>query len=106
MQLGIIGAACLLLAACGGGAKDWARPGSDDAAAQAAYDDCRDRAAAAVRTDTNIDQDIAATRSPDLQRSALLRAQSQDTTRTNRDRGETIIAACMSAKGFGPAPAK
>ena len=100
---GVIG--CLAVAACGG-APNWTKAGSDAAATERDYRDCLGLAGDAVRTDTDIDQDIAATRASDLQRSTVVRAQSQDVHQTNSERGTAIVAACMKTKGFVPAGGK
>jgi len=93
----------LAVAACGG-AGDWTKPGSDSAAARAEYDDCRELAATMVRTDTNIDQDILATRGADAQRGGAVRAQAQVMQEHSRDRAGSIVDKCMAAKGFARAP--
>jgi len=99
----LILAACLAVPGCGGSGSGWTRPGSDNADAERAYQDCLDMAGTAVKTDIDIDQDIAASRSSDLQRSDLLRMQSRETHQQSTDRGAAVIAACMNAKGFAPA---
>ena len=93
----------LLLAGCSGDG-DWVRPGADQTAAAREYEDCRDLAGTAVRTQADIDQDIAATRSDDRQRGSVVRVQTQTMQEQTRDRAASIIARCMAAKGFAPAP--
>jgi hypothetical protein len=88
-----------LLAGCGG-AGDWAKPGADDSAATAAYQDCRGLAGSAVQTDADIDQDILATRQGDWQRAAVVRQQTQIMHEQTRDRAAAIIESCMKAKGY------
>jgi len=90
--------AMLLLAACSGG--DWVKPGADGTAAAHEYQECRDLAGTAVRTQADIDQDIAATRGADRQRGSIVRLQAQTSREQTRDRAAAIIAKCMSAKGF------
>jgi len=112
------GLLCLLLAACNsvslpgwpkapaqptGSASSWTRPGTDSATVQSAFDDCLAVTNSATRTDFDIDQDTAATRSSDLQHSDFARTQMQDTQETNRDRARTILVSCMEGKGFSPA---
>jgi len=89
----------LLLAGCAGGG-DWAKAGADEAAVARDYQDCRDLAATAVRTQADIDQDIAATRSDDRQRAGVVRAQTRTMGEQTRDRADAIITRCMRAKGF------
>ena len=96
-------ALALMLAACGGGAGGWTKSGSDDAA-RAEYEDCRSLAATVVRTDTDIDHDILATRGADAQRSGVVRAQTQVAQEHSRERAGAIIDKCMAAKGFARAP--
>lgn len=91
----------LLLAACAGG-EQWAKPGVDAAAASRDYADCQALALEATQTDAAIDQDIAASRSSDLQRAESVRSQTQRMQETTRARGEAIIASCMKAKGYTP----
>jgi len=95
----LCGALVLLLAGCGGAA-DWAKPGADDSAATAAYQDCRGLAGSAVQTDADIDQDILATRQGDWQRAGVVRQQTQIMHEQTRDRAASIIESCMKAKGY------
>ena len=90
----------VLLAGCGGGGGDWGKPGADEAAASREYQDCRDMARTAVRTDADIDQDILATRQTDWQRGGFARTGSQNMLDHTRDRAAGIVASCMRAKGF------
>ena len=89
----------LALTACAGGG-DWAKVGADEASAARDYEDCRELAAAAVKTDADIDQDIAATRGDDRQRAGVVRAQTRTMREHTRDRADAIIARCMRATGF------
>ena len=93
----------LALPACAGGG-DWAKAGTDEAAVAQEYADCRDLAAAAVKTDADIDQDIAATRSDDRQRAGVVRVQTRTMGEHTRDRADAIITRCMRAKGFTQPP--
>jgi len=68
-----------------------------------AYRECRDAAGIAVRTDADIDQDIAATRPNDLQRAGVFRQQTAVAREMTRDRSDAIVTACMQSKGFAPA---
>ena len=97
--------ACVFLAACSGTVTGgWVKPGADDAAAVSAYRDCLDVTATATKTDLDIDQDIAASRAADLQRSPMLRVQDQQNRDSNRERADAILASCMQAKGFTRRP--
>jgi hypothetical protein len=89
----------LLLAGCAA-AGGWTKPGADAAATAGAYQDCREMAASAVKTDADIDQDILATRSSDSQRAGGVRVETQAMQDHTRDRAASIVGACMRAKGF------
>jgi hypothetical protein len=88
-----------LLAGCAAGG-EWIRPGADEAAAALEYEDCREIAKTAVRTDVDIDQDIRATRGIDWQRGGLARIGAQNMQNQTRDRAAAIVASCMQARGF------
>ena len=94
----------LLLAGCATGAGDWRKAGAEQSAAERDYQECRDLAADAVKTQADIDQDIFATRQNDWQRAGIARAQSQAMREQTRDRAAAIVDSCMRAKGFAPAP--
>jgi len=91
-----------LLSGCAAGGSDWATPGVDDAAAVAAYRDCRGLSDTVVSTDRAIDQDISASRQDDLQRASVVRAQTRVMHEHTRDRAAGIVDSCMQAKGFSP----
>jgi hypothetical protein len=98
---GFYTAACLLLiAGCASGGGNWVKTGADNAAAQAAYQDCRGLADTAVETDQQIDQDILASRQNDWQRASLGHTQTQLMNDHTRDRAGAIVDACMKAKGY------
>ena len=79
---------------------EWTKPGAEAATIASEYQDCRSLAGSAVRTDADIDQDIAATRPSDLQRSGVVRAGTQAMQEHTTSRAAAIIASCMRAKGF------
>jgi hypothetical protein len=89
-----------ILAACAAAGGGWIKPGADAAAADAAYRECRALTDTATRTDSDIDQDIAASRGSDLQRADVVRRNSQNMSRGNAERADAILASCMQAKGF------
>ena len=94
-------AALILLAACKDAPRgDWAKPGADAAATSSAYQECLSLVGTATRTDSDIEQDIAASRGSDLQHSPVVREQSRMTTEGNRERADAMLASCMQAKGF------
>ncbi|HEV8679614.1 MAG TPA: hypothetical protein VGQ90_09585 [Stellaceae bacterium] len=89
----------LLLTGCTA-AGDWTKSGADAAATAGAYEDCRAVAAAAVKTDADIDQDIFATRGVDWQRSRVTRIAPRTMREHTQDRAAAIVDACMERKGF------
>ncbi len=78
----------------------WSKPGLDAAGVDGAFRDCLAIADIATEKDFNIDQDIAASRGSDLQRSSFAGASLRDTQQNNRNRAQTIISSCMQGKGF------
>jgi hypothetical protein len=94
----------LALAGCGGGAGQYAKPGADQTAVSREYQDCRDLAGDVVEPQANIDQDIAATRGADIQRSSIIRSDTQLMHDRVRDRANTIIDNCMKSKGYAAPP--
>jgi hypothetical protein len=92
----------LPLAGCAG-AGDWVKPGTDQAAAGQEYQDCRELADTAVKTEADIDQDILATRQTDWQRAGVVRTQTRVMHEQTGDRAAAIIDSCMKAKGYRPA---
>jgi len=81
----------------------WTKPGLDPADVRAAYDACLAMANTATDKDFAIDQDIAASRSGDLQRSSFAGAQVRDAQQSSRDRAQAVLSSCMNGKGFVPA---
>lgn len=84
-------------------ASAWTKPGADSATIAGAYNGCADAANGATEKDFGIDQDIAASRGSDLQRSDFAGAQLRDAQRSNRDRTQAILSSCMEKQGFTPA---
>jgi len=101
-------ALALLLAGCagmGGWTKpNWTKAGADAASAAREYQECRAMAATAVKTDADIDQDIAAARQNDRQRATVFRLQTEASSEHTSDRAASIVNACMRAKGFASPP--
>jgi hypothetical protein len=108
----------VLLAACGtmswpdwpkpapeaaASASAWTKPGADAATVDSAYSDCLAATDTATKTDFDIDQDIASTRSSDLQHSDFARTQMRQAQDTSRGRAQAVLSSCMEAKGFSPA---
>jgi hypothetical protein len=81
-------------------ASAWTKPGADPAAVESAFSDCLGATDVATKTDFDIDQDISASRSSDLQHSDFARAQMHQARDTTRDRAQAVLSSCMEAKGF------
>jgi hypothetical protein len=92
-------AAVLLLAACAGGG-GWVRPGGDSAGAARDYDECASLGEQATSTDARIDQDIVASRGSDIARAESVRTGARLMQESTRNRGQAVIDACMTAKGY------
>src|SRR5260370_13832201 len=96
--------ALLLLPLVGcAGAGDWAKPGMDQAAAGREYQDCRELADTAVKTEADIDQDILATRQNDWQRAGVVRTQTRLMPEQTGDLAAAIVDSLLRAKGYSPA---
>ena len=90
----------LVLAACGGGAGPWSKPGVDAAAAARDRRECRGQAEAAFATDRSVDADILASRGQDWQRAGTLEPQQSQMHHQASGHAEAVFAACMRAKGY------
>ena len=101
MRAGVL-ALALLLAGCATGAGDWRKAGAEQSAAERDYQECRELAADAVKTQADIDQDIFATRQNDWQRASVVRQQAQIMHEHTHDRAAAILDSCMKGKGFSP----
>ena len=97
-------AVAALLGGCASGAAEWTKPGADEAAVAQAYRSCRELAEARVGPEIGINQDILATRGTDWQRAGVQGLQTRSMTESTRDRASAIVASCMAAYGFQPAP--
>ena len=84
-------------------ASAWTKPGADAASVEGAYNDCLAATDTATKTDFDIDQDIAASRSSDLQHSDFARGPMHQAQDTSRERAQAVLSSCMEAKGFSPA---
>ena len=97
-------AAAALLGGCASGADEWTKPGADEAVVAQAYRSCRSLADERVGPEIGINQDILATRGADWQRSQIRGVQTKTMSEMTRDRAAAIVASCMTANGFRPAP--
>ena len=95
--------AALALAGCAGGS-GWTKPGADAGAAAAAYKSCRSLAAAAIKPEIGINEDIQATHQSDWQRTGFARLQGAAMREDTGGRAAAIVDACMREKGFARGP--
>ena len=100
-----VGLALLLVACHPTG--NWSKPGVEASATAREYADCRALVESVVKPETNIDQDILATRQAEIGRSSIARVGARNLRDETGDREDSIIASCMKSKGFanGPPPA-
>src|SRR5579859_2302641 len=84
-------AALAMLTACQG-ADNWAKPGTDRDTMRADLGECQGEARAATAVDTNIDNDIMATRSQDWQRTGTLGAKRSTFAMQDQGHAQDIIA--------------
>ncbi len=92
----------VLLAACSS-KPQWAKPGANTDTVSDDLSECRALAKAATAQDTNIDNDILASRGGDWQRTGTLGAKKATFAMQDKGHARDIIASCMSAKGYAPA---
>ena len=102
MKRTLIFAAFALLAGCSG-SPNWVKDGASPPQTAQAISDCESQGREATRRDTNIMNDIMATRGGDWQRSGVKETQVQMFTASNEPRFEDVVNRCMAAKGYIPA---
>ncbi len=68
----------------------------------AALSDCQSQARDATQRDTNIMNDILATRGKDWNNSGVMSTQMSEFTAENQNRSGDIVHRCMISKGFVP----
>jgi hypothetical protein len=93
-------ALALMLAGCGG--PQWSKPGVSLEAAAQDLSECRHAAEIANRRDSNIDQDILASRGFDWERFSVIQTKRDDYADSNRLRSGDMVDRCMIAKGYAP----
>ncbi len=96
-------AAVALLAGCSS-SPSWVKDGSPPPQTARAISDCEAQGREATRRDTNIMNDIMATRGGDWARSGVKETQVQMFTASNEPRFEDVVKRCMAAKGYIPSP--
>jgi hypothetical protein len=85
-------------------ASAWSKPGADPAAVERVYGECLDAVNTVTDKDFNIDQDIAAGRGGDFQRSNFGGTSVRDSQQYSSDRAQTMLSSCMRAQGFTTGP--
>jgi hypothetical protein len=94
-------ALAVFLVGCAGGS-GWSRSGMSQQQTAAAIADCQSQARDATRRDTNIMNDILATRGNDWNNTGVLSTQMSEFTAENQNRTGDIVSRCMISKGFVP----
>ena len=93
-------ALALALAGCGGGS--WTKAGVSPEAAAQDFSECRHVAELANRRDSDIDQDILASRGQDWERFSVIQLKRDEFADSNFQRTGDIVERCMIAKGYRP----
>ena len=91
-------AAAVGLAACAG--PQWTKPGVAADVAAADYAACRDEERQAMRSDSNIQADILASRSRDWELDNTLTAHKDSFAAEDQQRADEVLAACMHLRGY------
>lgn len=93
----------LALAGCSNAA-GWTKPGVDAGAATAAYESCRSLAAATIKPEIGINEDIQATHQSDWQRSDFAGLQGEAMREDTTGRAAALVDSCMREKGYARGP--
>jgi len=102
VHTGVFLLAAVILAACQG-AESWTKQGVSHETMRADLSECQQEARAATAQDTNIDNDIMATRSGDWQRTGTLGAKRSAFNLQDQQHASDVVARCMGDKGYVPA---
>jgi hypothetical protein len=94
-------ALAMFLLGCAGNS-GWSRQGASSQQIAAALSDCQGEAREATRRDTNIMNDILATRGNDWNNTGVMSTQMSEFTAENQNRTGDIVSRCMIGKGFVP----
>jgi hypothetical protein len=81
---------------------DWSRQGSSSQQTAAELADCESQARDATTRDTDIMDDIMATRGNDWRQTGVLSTQTSEFAAENQHRTGDIVNRCMIGKGFVP----
>ena len=101
MKQSIILTLAVILTGCAG-TGDWTRSDTSPKQTAAEFSDCQSQARAATQRDTNIMNDIMATRGNDWRQTQVMSTQTSLFAAENHDRTSDIINRCMIGKGFVP----
>jgi hypothetical protein len=93
-------ALALMLAGCGG---TWQKAGVSPEAAAQDLSECRHMAEVANMRDSDIDQDILASRGQDWEKYSVIQTKRDDYAYSNESRTGNIVDRCMISKGYSPA---
>lgn len=93
-------ALALMLAGCGGGT--WHKAGVSPEAAAQDLSECRHMAEIANRRDSDIDQDILASRGHDWENLSIIGTRRAQYADSNERRTGDIVERCMIGKGYTP----
>jgi hypothetical protein len=88
------------LAACAGGARNWAKPGVSDSQRASDYAECRSAMRAVSKQNYDIDQDIAASRGNDWRRLGQYNSQQSLLSGADADYAAQVMRSCMKDKGY------
>ena len=92
-------ALALMLAGCGG---TWTKAGVSPEAAAQDLSECRHMAEIANRRDSDIDQDILASRGHDWEHFSVIQLKRDQYADSNERRTSNIVERCMIGKGYSP----
>src|SRR5579859_1176692 len=90
----------LALAACAGRESVWVRPGTPSAVRSKDYAECRSEANSLAGSALGVDQDIAASRGSDWQRTGQYDSRMQDNIGSDAAAFGDALAFCMQDKGY------
>lgn len=94
-------AAAVLLLGCTNN-PEWSRAGSSSQQTAAELSDCESQARDATTRDTNIMDDIMATRGNDWRQTGVMSTQMSEFAAENHNQTSDIVNRCMIGKGFVP----
>jgi len=81
---------------------EWSKPGVSSQLVAAELADCRSQARAATQRDTNIMNDIVATRGNDWRQTGVMSMQMSEFAAEDHNRTSSLVDRCMIDKGYVP----